>query len=218
MTHTLHRMGTVEELAHDFVVLAHAAKGINVDTAPPKYRRFLELAAKQDPVNMGGAHRNLLVLGSPVEVRNGVITGRGSVHAVFSNAEALTRFLHDLVIEQLGLSVVVSGRFDLVVECCRRVGLAPHTVEYSAGILGKTATLPDAGVLRITTMCGHAMISPALVQHFSQAAALGRVTPRQAAIEMGKLCLCGVFNPDHAEELIAALAASKGSTADAGAR
>lgn len=53
MTHTLHRRGSKSDLAHDYVVLAMAARGVNRDGAAPKLARALEIFAAHNPVNFG---------------------------------------------------------------------------------------------------------------------------------------------------------------------
>ena len=44
------------------------------------------------------------------------------------------------------------------------VGLNPHTINLSLGIHGGTEALPPAEIRQFTTMCGHAMIAPHLVE------------------------------------------------------
>ena len=58
MTHTLHRRGSKSDLAHDYVVLAMAARGVNRDGAAPKLARALEIFAAHNPVNFGNVARN----------------------------------------------------------------------------------------------------------------------------------------------------------------
>ena len=55
----------------------------------------------------------------------------------------------------IGSSVVVSGLFSEVDDCSKMIGIRPHTVEFSLGIFGKKALLPNKELLQITTMCGH---------------------------------------------------------------
>lgn len=58
MTHTLHRRGSKSDLAHDYVVLAMAARGVNRDGAAPKLARALEIFAAHNPVNFGNVAGN----------------------------------------------------------------------------------------------------------------------------------------------------------------
>src|SRR5690349_7184259 len=55
MTNTLHRWGSTESLSDDYIVFAIPARGINDAGATEKQRRFLEIARKHNPVNLGDA-------------------------------------------------------------------------------------------------------------------------------------------------------------------
>src|SRR5262245_29271964 len=55
MTNTLHRCGSAESFADDFIVFAISARGLNDQNAVEQQRRFLEIARKYKPVNMGDA-------------------------------------------------------------------------------------------------------------------------------------------------------------------
>src|SRR6476659_1343104 len=55
MTNTLHRYGSSDSFKDDYIVFAIPARGINDQGAVEKERRFLEIARKHNPVNMGDA-------------------------------------------------------------------------------------------------------------------------------------------------------------------
>jgi hypothetical protein len=55
MTNTLHRYGDHDSFNDDYIVFAIPARGINDTNAVEKERRFLEIARKYKPVNMGDA-------------------------------------------------------------------------------------------------------------------------------------------------------------------
>ena len=55
MTNTLHRFGTAESFRDDYIVFAMCSKGRNDEGALAKLRRFLEIAVKFQPVNLGDA-------------------------------------------------------------------------------------------------------------------------------------------------------------------
>src|SRR5438876_12221632 len=55
MTNTLHRYGSEGSFSDDFIVFAIPARGVNDTNAVEKQRRFLEIARKYKPVNMGDA-------------------------------------------------------------------------------------------------------------------------------------------------------------------
>src|SRR5262245_18127109 len=60
MTNTLHRYGSADSFDDDFIVFAIPARGINDKSAVEAQRRFLELARKHRPVNMGDARHGAL--------------------------------------------------------------------------------------------------------------------------------------------------------------
>ena len=101
-----------------------------------------------------------------------------------------------------GISIVVSGIFDEVFAVCKEVGIIPHTVNMSLGTWGKKELLPEAPILEICTMCGHAMISANLVKSLISRVKKGAISPEDAAVEMGKQCTCNVFNTVRAAELV----------------
>src|SRR5262252_2672867 len=55
MTNTLHRSGNEASFNDDFIVFAIPARGVNDANAVEKQRKFLEIARKYNPVNMGDA-------------------------------------------------------------------------------------------------------------------------------------------------------------------
>lgn len=201
MTHTLHRQGDVESLREDYVLLAMAARGINYDDSDPKQQRIWEILshfsdrlANYGNVTEGNRQHVTLTRLQTVKSR--------LVHAVFTDRETLTACLRELREADVGISVVVSGLYDDVVEACEASGLRPHTVNLSLGIHGNTERLPPAPVLELTTMCGHAMVSAGLVQKMLSDVETGRRTYSEAADEMSRLCVCGIFNPQRAEKLL----------------
>ena len=51
-------------------------------------------------------------------------------------------------------------------------------------------------------MCGHGMVSFNLIRKLFDLVKLKRLTPKKAAVIMGRCCECGVFNTDRAERLL----------------
>ena len=51
-------------------------------------------------------------------------------------------------------------------------------------------------------MCGHAMVPVALIDRTVEQVKQKKLTLKQAAVELTKPCVCGVFNPTRAEELL----------------
>ncbi len=204
MTHTLHRRGTRESLSEDYVMLCLPAVGVNDEGHAPKLKKFLEIAVRYDPVNIGTIKLGNMYSHSKEEV---VKEAQAVVHAVFVKQEQVTDVLKDLEKADLGMSVVVSGIFEKVDECIEKAGLKHHTANFSLGIWGKTEKLPPDEILEVATMCGHAMISANLIRSMVDEIKAGRKTPDEAAKVLAPNCACGVFNPARAAKLMAAMAA-----------
>ncbi len=211
MTHTLHRLGTEENLQDDYIVFAMSAKGINENGSHKLMRRFLELAIDLEPVNAGDTRTGNLFSLTPQEILEG-ITDISVVHVVFTEEEKVANFLDRVRKEDLGLSVIVSGLFDKVENCARSAGLRKHTVEYSLGVWGKTELLPDFQTLEITSMCGHGLIAGECVQGLAQEVRRSLMTSEEAAATLAKTCICGILNPVRAARLLNAMASNQDKT------
>lgn len=203
MTHSLHRQGSRESLEKDYPVLCMVAMGINNVGSKPALQEFFRIASRHNPSNMGTVTAN--VINTPLEE---VIAGAHNLsQAVFSTREDVIGMLKDLKAADLGISIIVSGLVDVVNECCRAAGLKRHTVEFSLGIWGKTELLPPDDVMEVTTMCGHGMVPPKLVEAIVADVRSGVMTAEAAGRVLGAKCTCGIFNPVRAGELIASMAA-----------
>lgn len=215
MTNTLHRYG--DNFDDDYIVFAIPARGINDANAAETERRFLEIARKYNPVNMGDAshggifrpsknlnpsvHWNRPGVRDEDAVVSGV-SGPGTVAAVFDNADTVVEFIKELKAANLGLSINISGGLDQARDCARRAGLERHSVEYSLGFFGQTDRMADRQTLELSTMCGHGMLSFGFVRKLVEWVKQGRRTPEQAAESMARFCSCGVFNPARACRLM----------------
>lgn len=204
MTHTNHRQGTIESLRGDWVVQMRRAKGINDQNASPKLRRFLELSLKYDPVGAGNSKIGNTLNMSWQKFMDDVgnIEDSHNVHVVFDSVDKVAKFIEELVRADLGLSVIVSGLHDDIDRMCNKAGTRRHTVQYSLGVWGKTELLPHYKILEITTMCGHGTIPFNLVRRMAKAVRSGKLSLQQAAVELGKPCVCGVFNTRRTEALL----------------
>jgi len=207
MTHTLHRRGTTESLSKDCVLIMLRAVGINDHDYLPKVQEFLRIALRHNPVNLGSEMKGSMYEFQPEEV---IAEAKGDSHVVFDNPRAVTEFLKEVKEADLGLSVVVSGIFELVDKCLEEAGLKHHTANFSLGIWGKTEQLPSNDILEVTTMCGHGLISTNLVRAMVKEIKAGTKTPEEAAKTLTPNCTCGIFNPIRAAELLAAMATKKG--------
>jgi len=205
MTHTLHRRGTKASLNKDYVFLCMAAKGINEDGADDKMREFLRVVIKHGAVNVGDMRTGNIFCCNAEEII-AKVTSTSIVHGVFTDRDTVSKVMASLKQANLGMSVVVSGPFSSVDEACKKAGLIPHSVDYSAGIWGKTEKMAHQELLECTTMCGHAMISANLVENVVTRIKAGVISPKAGSIEIGKVCCCGIFNPVRAEKVLRKLA------------
>jgi hypothetical protein len=183
VTHSNHRQGTAENLANDWVMLSLPYRG-----PPPlmeKVERYNEICRRHHPIN-------------PDRPRAWYIW-------VFDDRANMEAALRELAEAELGLSVVVSGLFDEVAECCRRAGTRAHTVNHSLGFWGKREKLPPREILEITTMCGHGLVAAGLVWHLAERMRGDGLPAAAACQEMGRMCICDIFNHVRAEALMGQL-------------
>ncbi|MEM2136232.1 MAG: hypothetical protein QXG44_15365 [Candidatus Jordarchaeaceae archaeon] len=196
MTHTLHRLGDEDSLKKDYVVVAIYAHGIN-DNQPDSRDRLLRIAEilkAQRPANM---INELLWNFTP------------AIQAVYDDKNSFKTALRLLKNEDLGISITVSGLLSEVKEIAEELGLKLHTVNLSLGVFGKKELLPSEKILEITSMCGHHCVSPNLVKNLMQQVMRNKITPEEAAEELSKPCICGVFNKARAANLIRKITTQK---------
>lgn len=184
MTHTLHRQGTEANLSNDYLVLPFGG-GQSPDSRA-KRDRFIQICLKHEPVN------------------------KDSICAfriyVFDEKEKVNAVLRELAEAELGVSVVVSGLYDKVKDCCLQAKLKPHTINYSLGFWGNAAKIPEKRLHELSTMCGHSLISPTLALDMAKRVAKG-YSAKTAAEKMAKNCLCEIFNSKRGAKLLEELAA-----------
>jgi len=196
MTHTLHRLGSAESLREDYVVLVARAQGFYAPVRVHLSRRFHYL------------YSIMRKMGVKLGIVKTLRIGCGFGVTVLNNKEKLISYLKKLKErkKKTGVSVVVSGLFYEVNDCLKKLGLSPHTVLFSLGYFGRIELLPKREVLEITTMCGHHMISPRLVEKLATDMKDGKIANEEAVRIMAKQCVCGAFNKVRGSILIGALA------------
>lgn len=202
MSHTLHRIKTESGKYDDYVVLIMPARGINNFDVVETYRKYLNLLYQFHPVNMGGMKIGTLAANSFEELLENISPDAPMIHAVFSDRDTLIEVMKALKEADYGYSVVVSGLVDDVDCCAKKAGIQRHSVDLTLGTWGDISKLPPEGILEITTMCGHAMISVNLVNKMLEDIRKGRTTARKAAEKLAEPCACGIFNTDKAERLL----------------
>lgn len=185
MTHSNHRRGSYANLSNDYVIMF--VPGRIMEDLVARVEQFVNICRWHRPVNQD----------YPM----------GWYAYVYDSKEKVTGVLKDLVDADLGLSVVVSGLFNEVEECCCAAGTFPHTVNHSLGFWGKVDKLPHERILEFTTMCGHGLISSNLVYHLAKKVQRHAMSIGDAAQEMGRPCFCNIFNPVRTEELLRKLVA-----------
>ena len=200
MTHTLHRRGARESLSRDITLLIRPARGINSEGSAQKLRRFIRIALKHNPVNLGMSQCGNMHSATIEDIENALEDNR-TVNVVFDHQDNLTSLIKELKEADLGLSVTCAGLYDVILDSCKQADIKPHSVNFSLGVFGKTEELPDDYILEFTTMCGHHQIAPTLVEKLSEEIRAGRMTSEEAAVSLAKHCPCGIFNVSRAEWL-----------------
>jgi hypothetical protein len=205
MTHMLHRTGDADSLREDYPMLAIRAKGFNDEGNDWRLRKILEIAARHPIVNFSDDKTGSKFTAGLQEILQSDKTDLPMVQMVFTSKEDMTRFMEDLKAEDLGISVVASGLFEEIFQCCRKAGLRPHSVHYSLGVHGRVEKLPSKEAMDITTMCGHALVSKNLVTKLVADIKEGKATGSSAAETLAKDCICGILNPVRAAKILEAM-------------
>jgi hypothetical protein len=199
MTHSLHRQGCTNSLREDFVVLALGGHKSLV-------RKIEELLMSKHPRSFDLLRNMYHKSGVKWILKN--IRGRNfkkrdvKLSMLLNSKEELCRYLQALKNTDTGKSVVVSGLFDDINDTCNKLNLIPHTVQFSLGYFGKTELLPDKEVMEITSMCGHHLISPQLVDRMAKKVKKDKTSLEDAVEIIGKQCVCGIFNRTRAAALL----------------
>ncbi len=216
MTHSLHREGTKENLADDYTIYCLPAIGKNDKGSGTKRWRFLKITLDNNAANAGLADignimkvsKEKLLAHVEQRYKNSPEDGMGDGVApciCCSSKQDILNILKEALAADFGLSIMVQGLREEVCDCLQELGLKPHTIHHSLGVWGRTDKLPSKEILEITTMCGHGMCSPSLVKKCIEDIIRGKTTPAEAAKLLAAQCVCGIFNPVRAEELLARL-------------
>jgi hypothetical protein len=136
------------------------------------------------------------------------------VTAVYTDPQHVADLITDIKGEWLAnnkdiglpISIVLSGLFDDVHECCKKTGSEEHTYLHSLGFFGKVEDLPSPEELEIVTMCGHGLVSVNRVRDLVDKIKQEKITPGQAARNVARPCVCGIVNEERAIEVFHRLA------------
>jgi hypothetical protein len=203
MTHSLHREGSIDSLGRDYVLFIFPARGFNYTGSTPKVRRLMEFAYQSGPSNalVSSLRRNLYSGVRPDEILDSLKDG-DRAYAVFNSKHKIREVLQRIKAADEGISIIVSGLIERVKEMTDEMGIDPHTINVSLGILGNTGKLPAPDLRQYTTMCGHGMISPNLVRDVIRKVKTGKMSAWEGSLAMVQPCVCGIVNPHRSEELL----------------
>lgn len=202
MTHSLHRRGPVEDLKNDFVILSNTSR-VNKERTKPLLSKVAEMVLDVGPSNVGSSVlRTCVPLGLDKEKFIERIPEAHALLSSWSSKEKVREMLRRLKEANMGISVTVSGVIDEVIPMAQELGIKPHTINLSMGILGNTKKLPPEEIMEFTTMCGHSLISANLVKKGIAEVAAKRMTSREASMMLGRPCVCGIYNLDRSDGLL----------------
>lgn len=202
MTHSLHRRTQTDIQMEDFVILCMASQKFNDLGSGEKLKKIFNLLLELQPDNIADDNLGGIFTGQTPETIREHMGDKAYVGVAFSDEQKLKEALQRLKDADLGMSVVVSGKFNTVFRILSEVGLKPHTVNMSLGTFGKMEILPRKEVLEMTCMCGHGMVSSRHVETVLRKVKADKMTSHEGARELACSCTCGIFNPKRAGELI----------------
>ena len=205
MTHSLHRRGDVESLRRDYVLLFTPAAGINHDGSHEKLEKIVDIVAEAGPTNIGSydVKKNIYDGITIEDVKKNLRMSKvPRVRCCFSDKNKVLQVLKKVKEGDFGISVTVSGLIDEVLNMSKEINCKPHSINLSLGVWGRTEKLPDETIMEIVTMCGHGLLSKALVKKEVELVRKGKKSIRQAAEELARPCTCGIVNVDRAQDII----------------
>ncbi len=197
MTHTLNRRGLSEDRPNDEIIILCMAQQKQKAQKQDAMKEITRTILKYKPDNIMGAP-----FGADDETIIATSARAGIITAVFNNNEDVKCVIEEIKSKKLGVSVVLSGLFRDVREVCSASKMKEHTYHISLGVFGRTDRLPDENTLKITTQCGHALISPYLVKDIVKKIRKGRMTSEEGAKLLVKPCVCGIGNPKKIEIIL----------------
>ena len=212
MSHSAHRFASPDEFKRDYVIFVRPARGIDdVDEATKqdtlkKTKVLADIANHYGPDNIGRTGAGCTGQGYEYDQIMNKAEFNGFM-SVFTDKEKATQVLREFKEKDLGFSVVTSGLTEDIFDICRKVGLKPHTILFSLGVWGRKELLPSEDHLRITTLCGHSMVSQTLIDHYVEEIKKGKISPEEAGKKIAKPCPCGIFNVSRAIEMLKKMAA-----------
>jgi len=197
MTHAVHRR--VPEKESDYVMMMRSSKGINRDGAGEKLLKFLNRIEALDPVNFGNPADGTLLRTNPEEIRQN-INDESNLHIVFQDTRSAAEAVKIATEMDLGLSVSLTGPLERIKTMAAENGLKIDSIQIDLGTIGESGL--DSVTEGVLSLCGHMRVSRNLIAEMRSKVHSGEIEAEAAAREIGKLCLCGCFNPAAAVKLL----------------
>ena len=209
MSHTLFREGTPQNLEGDFNVIVRPERGVNSEGVVQKLRKILDIFTNHNVVNFGDVVTGTKFTKTIEEISASLAENTPLICGNVDTKEDLISILREIIQEDFGLSVIVTGLYDDIVDCCQKLGIKVHSTNHSLGVWGKVDLLPPTPIRQITTMCGHGMVPASLVESVIEDVSNEKLSLKDGVAKLARLCSCGCFNPNRAERLIKNLAMNK---------
>jgi hypothetical protein len=197
MTHALHRR--VPEKESDYVLMMRSSKGINRAGAGAKLLRFLERIEPLGPVNFGNPADGTILRTDRETIKKN-INDESNLHIVFTDGESARKAVEIAREMDAGLSVSLTGPLDSIRGMADELDLRIDSIQIDLGTIGKTPF--DGAAEGIISLCGHMRVSENLIREMREKVQAGETDPETAAREIGKVCLCGCYNPHAAGKLL----------------
>jgi hypothetical protein len=197
MSHTVHRR--LPDREGDYVLLLRSSKGINRDGAGKKLLQLLERMEPLGPASYGNPADGSTLRATPEDIKKNLNDG-SNLHIVFKDTESARRAVEIAKEMDSGLSVTLTGPLDRIQSMAVAMGLNINSIQLDLGTLGKKHFDPiTEGIL---SLCGHMRVSENMIKEMQKKVKSGEIDSDDAAREIGKVCLCGCFNPHAAGRLL----------------
>lgn len=142
-------------------MLTHVARGFNDKDAGPGLKQIALTMMKHTDLHFGDCKIGNKYQMDPAEIVEKLTVG---CQGVFKDKESLIACIKEPKEKDQGISIVVSGLFDEIFDCCHQAGIKPPLIEFALGVHGNTQKLWPPEILDFVTMCGHGLVSGRLVK------------------------------------------------------
>ena len=197
MTHTLHRR--LNERDEDYVLFLRSEAGFNRDGAGKILIQLLELMEPLGPVSYGNPVDGSTLRTDPEDIKNN-INDKSNLHIVFKDSQSAQKAVEIAQKMDTGLSVTLTGPLGRIRSMAADLDLNINSIQIDLGTIGKMNL--DTATEGILSLCGHMRVSESLVEEMKEKVKSGEIDPETASQEIGKVCLCGCFNPHAAAKLL----------------